>query len=524
MQLRIVATIAIIFLVLFGLYWWGFKTPTRDLNAVSITPTSKPVVLLVIDSLMDEPLQKAIKEGKAPAFEFFMKHGHYDPETVSSYPTMSVTIDSTLLTGGYAEEHKVPGLIWFKEDENRLINYGTGSKEVRKHGVKQVISDGLIHLNQAHLSEDVSTIYEELTSAGLQSASINGLVHRGDYPHRLNIPKLASATNLIPRNLEINGPPLLSLGSLSQYNPENNQTWRKLGFNDRFTANELRYFMQQDKLPSFSLAYFPDLDKKVHDNGPSETNGIEEIDIQLQSVLNSYKTWDEAIQKAIWIVYGDSGQNAILNDRNTSLIKLNLLLEKYRIWNVKEPIDDQDDLVLAVNERMAYINLVSEKISFSEIISELKKEARIGFIAWKENDVNHVVAAGSDEKLTFSPNGKYTDLYNQSWALNGAGSVLNLTLNDQNEIQYGDYPDALARLYGALNSHEGRFVVVDAKPGYEFIGKHSPTHEGGGGHGSLHKDDSLTPLIIVGTEVKPQYNRLVDFKDWILELIIKQEE
>lgn len=527
MVIRIFLSIGIILLSLVGLYWWGMETPIRDLNEVSITPASKPVVLLVVDSLMDEPLQKAIKEGKAPALEFFMKHGQYYPETVSSYPTMSVTIDSTLLTGEYANEHKVPGLIWFKKDENRLINYGTGKKEVTKHGMKQVVQDGLIHLNQAHLSEDVHTIYEELASTGLQSASINGLVYRADYPQRLNIPNLASVTNLIPRNLEIKGPSLMSLGSLSQYNPKNNQNnkiWEKMGFNDRFTANELSYFIQKDKLPSFLLAYFPDLDKKVHDNGPTETNGIVEMDKQLQSILNSYKSWDEAIQKAIWIVYGDSGQSTVLNDRNVSLIDLQSLLGKHRIWNVKKPIDEQDDLVLAVNERMAYIYLANEEISFSELISELKKEERIGFIAWKEDDMNHVVAAGLDKKLTFSPNGKYTDPYDQSWELNGVSSIVGLTINEQNEIQYGDYPDALARLHGSLYSHESRFVVVDAKPGYEFIGKHSPTHVGGGGHGSLHKDDSLTPLIIVGTDSKPQHNRLVDFKDWILELIIKQGE
>ena len=527
MVIRIFISIGLIYLSLIGLYWWGLKTPTEDLNEVSITTTSKPVILLVIDSLMDEPLQKAIKDGKAPALKFFMEHGHYYPEIVSGYPTMSVTIDSTLLTGEYADQHKIPGLIWFKKDENRLINYGTGKKEVSRNGVKQVIKDGLIHLNQDHLSEDVYTIYEELTSTDFQSASINGLVYRADYPRQLNIPKLASLTNLIPHKLEINGPDLLSLGSLSQYNPENdqnNQIWKKMGFNDRFTANELRYLIQQEKLPAFTLAYFPDLDKKVHNNGATETNGIADMDKQLQSILKSYKSWHEALQKAIWIVYGDSGQSTILDDRNVSIIDLQALLKKHRIWNVKEPIDNHDDLVLAVNERMAYIYLVNKKIDLLEIISTLKQDPRIGFIAWKEDNINHVTNTDSNEQFTFSPNGKYIDPYDQSWELKGASSILDLMINEENEIQYGDYPDALARLHGALNSHEDRFVVVDAKPGYEFIGKHSPTHVGGGGHGSLYKDDSLTPLIIVGTNTKPEYNRLVDFKNWIIELTKKGEE
>lgn len=102
--------------------------------------------------------------------------------------------------------------------------------------------------------------------------------------------------------------------------------------------------------------------------------------------------------------------------------------------------------------------------------------------------------------------------------------VIDLSVNERNEVHYGDYPDALTRLHGAPHSHENRFVVIDAKPGYESIGKYSPTHVGGGGHGSLHKDDSLTPLIIVGTNSKPLHNRLVDFKDWILKIIRKQGE
>ena len=95
---------------------------------------------------------------------------------------------------------------------------------------------------------------------------------------------------------------------------------------------------------------------------------------------------------------------------------------------------------------------------------------------------------------------------------------MDLSINKQNGINYGDYPDALARLYGALHSHAGRYIIVDAKPGYEFVGKNSPNHAGGAAHGSLHKVDSEVPLIIAGTDQKPKNHRLVDFKDWLVEL------
>lgn len=150
--------------------------------------------------------------------------------------------------------------------------------------------------------------------------------------------------------------------------------------------------------------------------------------------------------------------------------------------------------------------------------SHLREDPRIDFISWKDNDGNHVLSENPNRKLTFSPKGKYTDRYHQVWDIRVDFSILDLSVNDQNEIKYGDYPDSLARLYGALHSHRGRFLVVDTKTEYEFIGEHSPTHLEGAGHGSLHKKDSLSPMIITGTDTYPKYERGVDFKEWILEL------
>ncbi|OKL38354.1 phosphodiesterase [Domibacillus mangrovi] len=516
---KIVLSVILFLFMVAGLCWYFLLTPTKDIHNVSIKTTDHPVIVLVIDSLMDQPLRKAIDEGKAPALEFLMTHGQYLPEVVSSYPTMSVTIDSTLLTGTYADQHKIPGLSWFKQDENRLISYGGGKREMWNLGGKNVLNDGLIQLNKTHLNKNIPTIYEELEKSHIQSASINGLIHRGNHAHRLHIPTLVSKMNLLPHEVEINGPVLLSMGSLSQFNPENNQynhVWQSMGINNQFTANELIYFIQKDKLPAFTLAYFPDFDQQVHDHGPKEQKGIEEVDKQLQTILNAYSSWDEAIQKAIWIVHGDSGQSAVINDRKKALIDLNTLLDEYTFWNPDQPSDKE--LALAVNERMAYIYLEDERINLSDISSKLKKEARIGFIAWKKDNISHVIAADSDKPFTFSPNGPYRDWYGQSWDLNGDLSILDLSINEQNKINYGDYPDALSRLYGALHSHEGQYIIVDAKPGYEFIGTHSPDHVGGAAHGSLHKLDSEVPLIIAGTDQKPKNHRLIDFKDWLVKL------
>ncbi|WP_340404776.1 alkaline phosphatase family protein [Bacillus smithii] len=484
-----------------------------------VTQSKRPVIFLMIDSLMDEPLQKAMKEKRVPALEFLIQNGQYYPNVVSSYPTMSVTIDSTLLTGTYPDHHNIPGLVWYDEKEKRIVNYGSGKKEIVALGTKQVLKDILYHLNNQHLSKSVTTIHEELEKNKKHSASINGLIYRGDYEQTLDVPKPISFFRLLPKQLKTNGPILFSFGRFSQFDPNNryNHFWQNVGFNDHFSAQEVKYLIQKKKLPAFTIAYLPSNDHTVHKNGPMAIKGIEKADKQLQNILNSYDSWDEALKKAVWIVMGDSGQSPIGKDKNQSLISLNSLLQNYRISKLGEPIKENDQIVLAVNERMAFIYTLDHNISFSEIASKLKHDSRIGFIAWKENDWIHVANEKAKDTFQFRPNGKFTDPYNQSWTLEGDASILDLAIKENN-IQYGNYPDALARLYSSFHSHNGRYLIVDAKPGHEFVSEKSPTHIGGAAHGSLHKQDSLVPMIVVGTDARPQSLRQVDLKDYFLQL------
>ncbi len=511
-----------LFLIVFlsaGLVFAVTMSPTKKLTETINQTNNKPVILVAIDSLMNEPLQKAMKEDKAPAFSFLINNGHIVPEVISSYPTMSVTIDSTILTGTYANEHKIPGLIWFKDDEQRMISYGSGVREMWHNGIKNVALDSIIRLNNDHLSPNTQTIHEELASRNIQSASINGLLYRGSVEHTLNVPKVISLSNLLPSDIDVKGPTILSLGALSQHNPKNDRhkfVWKRMGVNDEFTISELKYLIQQKKLPPFTLAYLPDADASIHKNGPNDLKAIEKADQSLQEMLNIYSSWDEAVEQATWIIIGDSGQSYVNEEKEISLINLNELLHSYSFWE-----NDKSDgqIAIAINERMAYIYVNDQNVPTAEIVDRLKKDQRIQFIAWKEHEKNYVVSSKSNKPFTFSRNGPLTDEYNQSWNLDGEVSILDLTINDSNFVQYNQYPDALARLDGALHSQNGRVIIVDALPSYEFITKYSHDHAGGGAHGSLHKIDSVVPLIITGTDEFPKYNRLVDIKEWIVSLV-----
>lgn len=516
---KLVIALIVVFVLCTGLTLAISISPTKKLEEITINTPKRPVILITVDSLMSEPLQKLVKEGKAPALSFLINNGYFNPEMISSYPTMSVSIDSTLITGTYPNQHKIPGLIWFKEDENRMISYGSGMREIWNNGVKNVAHDSVIHLNQNDLSKDVQTIHEELANRNLSTASINGLLYRGSVQQRLNVPTLISMVNLLPKEIEVDGPTILSLGALSQYNPNNHRhkfIWNRMGVNNQFTVNEVKFLINENKLPPFTLAYLPDADASIHKHGPKDLKGIERADQAIQDMLNSFSSWEEAINEVTWIVLGDSGQSFINEKKKNSLIDLNNSLKNYTFWDRKKT---NAQLAIGINERMAYIYVNDQQVGLSEIVNLLKEDERIGFIAWKDGQKNYAVNPESEEPFIFSPNGSYFDEYEQTWELDGNRPILDIIVQNDDHIQYQDYPDALARLHGALHSQEGRVIIVDAKPAYEFIEKHSHDHAGGGGHGSLHKVDSIVPIIVTGTNHLPNSDRLVDLKEWILQLL-----
>lgn len=482
---------------------------------------SKPVIMLVIDTLMDPPLQEAIKNNRAPAFKYLIENGKYFPNVVSPFPTMSVNVDTTILTGTYCNDHHLPGLVWFNIKENRLINYGSHIRELWKLGLSRSLEDILFNMNSGHISKGVKTIHEELEDKGKESASINALVYRGNTPHLYKLPKFLSWFTSIRKDRSAFGPKLFTYGSLKKISPSNRfqRLWQKFGFNNSFSVQELSYLINNDRLPPFTIVYFPELDQSVHKHGRMDVQGIEKVDQHLQKILSVYNSWEEALQNNIWITIGDNGQAWIDSNRKEALIDLRKILGSYRIMKLRKGLQLEDQIVLAVNERMSYIyTLDTNTLPIPKLVQELENDKRIDVIAWKEGASIKVKSGEKKGELHYRKGGEFIDTYNQTWFIEGDYELIDITVNG-NQILYGDYPDALARIHSSLYSHEGNFIIVSAKPGFEFIGEGSPTHIGGASHGGLHQQDSLVPLIVTGTKVLPSYLRLINLKEWILSLI-----
>lgn len=493
----------------------------------------KKVIFLMIDTLMAQSIDEGIRQKQLPTFQYLIEKGQYHKDMVSSFPTMSVTIDSSMLTGTYPHEHRVPGLLWYSAEEKRLINYGTGPMEILRQGVNHVLEDALITLNGRHLNPKIPTIYEEAARLGLTSGSINGLVYRGKSEHTLSIPAWIEVPTSLHRNIKVKGPDLLTLGALS--NPLNGKKnmpdsiANRLGMDNKFALEALEYLIKEKKLPDFLYVYLPDLDQKIHKKGPSDLEGVKKLDGQLQSMLQAFGSPEQALDEAVIIIAGDSGMTQLLPADQHSEIDLPAILNGYRILRPGERPTDETDVILAVNETMAYVYNANGKYSLQEFAGKLLKDNRIDMAAWKDEGWIHVDRSSAGKKLKYRADGPFLDTYGQKWAIEGDMEALDLKAgkNDgdgRQSISYGEYPDVLQRLASALHSHAGSYMVVTSKPGYELKDRSSPTHEGGGGHGSIRKKESLVPLIICGTDREPRYLRMIDLKPFLLDLLVEPSQ
>jgi hypothetical protein len=463
---------------------------------------------------MHTPLQEEIEAGRAPALQFLRDNGTYYQQVVSSFPTMSVTIDTTMLTGEAPNKHEIYGLTYFHEQQKRLINFGTGPKETFLFGLKQVLRAGMMQLNQQLISKEVSTIHEDTDK---HTASINAMIYRGKNNTYLHTPWLTWLFGLLPRKIKTSAPTYFSLGSMHPIDQKSKfgGIWSKFGINDRFSQMEVVSLIKRDELPPLSLIYFPGNDKYLHKKGTQEGKGITKVDQAVGSILDACGSWEEAIQKCNFIVVGDSGQTNMIG--KNAYVDMRKVLHSFSIMPLsrKTPLV-QDQLVLCVNERMIFIHIQDGQVSYQDVVRACKAEKKLDVIAWHEDGWIHVVSGHTDGALSFRSGGEYLDEYDQQWQLEGDISILDLTM-EAHKITYGTYPDALFRLSGAMNPI-GRTIIVTVSPGYQLISHGSPKYKGGA-HGSLHHLDSLVPMIITGIKSKPDHLRLINFKKWLLTLL-----
>jgi hypothetical protein len=482
----------------------------------------KKIITLLIDSLMPDILEDCIRHRTVPALQFLKDKGRYWPNCVTVFPTMTASVDSSLVTGVYPNEHKVPGLIWYDPRNKEIINYLNDWKCIWKLGLTECTENVIYNLNEKHLSSQVSTIFEELAKRGKTSGSINAIVHRGRKKHRVTLP---FPLNLLVRSKllqEVSGPDIMTLGDMveadiKKHIPDKLKNIGKYcGVNDPFAVHAVRHLIGSKNQPDFMLVYFPDNDHEIHKTNPAHAEkALIKVDGHIQDILNAFDSWEEAVNECVFVVISDHGQTRIEQDPTFS-INLDHLLQSFKCLQLGKKVTKDHDLVAANNERMAYIYPLQQEKQHA-IINQLLSDSRLDIVAWKENNGVRVSEGGSRKEMYFEPEGDLEDIYGRRWNITGEWSALDLSVN-AGIIKFRDYPDALSRLYGSLYSQDIPMIVITARPRYELESLYYPTHLGGGSHGSLHKYDSTIPLIVAGSDMPlKEPPRLVDFKEFIIK-------
>ena len=115
---------------------------------------------------------------------------------------------------------------------------------------------------------------------------------------------------------------------------------------------------------------------------------------------------------------------------------------------------------------------------------------------WRQDD--EAVIRGRRGELRFTRGGELADARGERWSVEGDLGVLRAEIQD-GRILCTEYPDALARVWSALNCPTAGDILLSAAPGYEFVDWGGSDHVGGGSHGSLHRSDSIGALLWCGT-------------------------
>jgi len=506
--------------LLFGCQQGQPEGATLEPLSNSANNTQKNVIVIVIDSMTQTLIEKGIEQNSLPALSYLIQNGRVYHDLVAPFPSMSVTIESSLITGTSPRNHQIPGLVWYDPAGDVIVDYGSTFAKMWKLGLNDSLMNSIVHLNTNHLSPNTETIYEALNKKGYSSGSINMIMYRGETTHPINMPNYVNNLLHLPEKLETRGPDLLTYGQvvqpkIIQKKSLDDHLYQRFGFNDSFSADVTASLIKEKQQPQFLMVFFPTFDKEAHYNGPLSFEHFAKVDRHLQTIFQAYNSWDEALEENIFVVMGDHGQDSLKEKAEEAAIELEPLLKPFQV----APLMDEPssgDIVIANNHRSAYLYKTNPNISFHDIAGLLSEDYRIDHLAWINDNELLLYQKGKKDVLHVRKGGDWSDSYEQTWSIEGNEQIAGIKLNHEDAtIQYGEYPDIFHQLFEALSSHS-ESMIVTAKPGYTLKSEGAPVHNQGGEHGGLHKNDTITSIVIAGTDKPLPERRIQALKEYFL--------
>jgi hypothetical protein len=262
------------------------------------------------------------------------------------------------------------------------------------------------------------------------------------------------------------------------------------------------------------VAYFPDNDFASHTDGPQAALAtVEQVDGALGRLMQVCGGLDSLLDSLAVVVTGDHAQSDLLHSKQDTEIDLGDVLKGYSIVDAGTEWGQGDELMICPNMRAAQIYLRPGYWSQREdIIRRLVADERIDQVLWRDDagrNRRFSVLTRDRGRLEFEPasaNGSSAvDEYGTQWAWRGNLEALDVRVTPQGTLEFGKYPNAFERIAMAFDDQVSGDLWITSRLGREFRLKATSVHRRGS-HGSLHIDDSLSPLFMAGfpAELLPQ--------------------
>lgn len=473
--------------------------------------TPPKLVLVVIDALKPEMLQRAIDTGRAPALARIVHEGVYVDDCVAAFPSVTPVCAATITTGVGPDQHLIPSMNWYHREEARYVEYGSSFSASRQFGVLRSLTDTVYRMNAEHLSHEIETVFETLDDADVRTAGTTYLIYRGRHHHEVaNETALARLVTSTLFRRTIDGPRELFYADL--YASRKTGCRGQLGMpgiRDQHTGCVGAYLVEND-LFDFLLFSLPDNDAWSHRNGPqSQVTSIAAADRQLERLMHAAGGPEAFLDQHAVIVASDHSQAAV-----AERIRLDLAFGDFDVATQSAARSIGAEVAISPAQRAAMIYALDQEhreTLLPKIVDAVGELEGVDLMCWlAQTDGSEAVVVSSRGELRFSPGGDLEDDGGSRWSVEGDLATLEAEIEDGHLI-CAEYPDALSRLWSALRCPTAGDVLLSATPGYEFVDWGGADHVGGGSHGSLHRSDSLGALMWCGTgpgsrEDRPQWS------------------
>jgi hypothetical protein len=473
----------------------------------------KPFLLLVLDGIRPDVLRAAIRDGEAPTLGALAERGEAVWDAASVFPSITPAATAAIVTGEHPAGSGIYGHAWYNEAEDRIVIYGAMTETVITSGPLQVLHNNVWRMNRDDLYAD--TIFERLHEIGVEGACVNFPIRRGPYRHRVRMKSLESMANVGELlDTTVSGPREYYMGDLF-YSRDLGLHGRKgsgglrrqVGMNDEYAAR-VGAALLKEKAEPFTLVYFFEGDSLAHHEGlAAQRRYVGALDGYVKGMLEAGGGLERVIEEYAVLVVSDHGHTPLLPERR--YVRLDGIMGERTATGARARLRPKVGVLVVPNGRAALVYLKGG-VDRGRVIDDLLGRRGVDLATYEE--AGWVVVRKPGRKLRFRPGAGQKDPAGRSWELVGDAGALDLRVSSETLV-YGEYPDALERLWGSVRSSRAGDVVLSASPGYTFGEVNGNFHKQSD-HGSLHADDSNVFSIGLGL---PAPRRITDVAPTILD-------